>query len=55
MFPLVSNILGARYKGFATLDAAKDYYFAAKSVGKVWIVRDPGDDQVFGPESEAIQ
>ena len=55
VLPLVSNVSGARYRGFATLETAKDYYLNAKRMGKVQIVRDPGDDQVFGPESEAIQ
>lgn len=55
VLPLVSNVSGARYRGFATLETAKDYYLNAKRMGKVRIVRDPGDDQVFGPESEAIQ
>ncbi|KIK03568.1 hypothetical protein K443DRAFT_95060, partial [Laccaria amethystina LaAM-08-1] len=55
VFPLVSNVSGARFRGFTTLEAAQDYYFAAKHLGKVWIVRNPGDDQVFSPESEAIQ
>ena len=55
VFPLVSNVLGARYKGFTTLEAAQEYYLASKRMGKVRIVRDPGDDQAFGPESQAIQ
>ena len=55
MLPLVSKVLGAHYGGFMTVKTAKDYYSNARCMGKVWIVRDPGDDQVFGPESKAIQ
>jgi len=55
VLPLVSNILGAHYRGFVTLEAAKDFYLGAKHLDKVWIVRNPGDDQVFGPRGKAIQ
>jgi len=55
VLPLVSNVLGAHYRGFMTLEAAKDFYLGAKRLGKIQIVRNPGDDQVFGPRGEAIQ
>ena len=55
MLPLVSNVSGARYKGLATFEVAKEYYLGAKRLGKVRIVRNPGDDQVFSPEDQAIQ
>jgi len=55
VLPLISNVLGAHYRGFVTLEAAKDFYLGAKRLGKIQIVRNPGDDQVFGPRGEAIQ
>ena len=53
--PLVSGISGAWYKGFSTHDKAARFYLDAKEKGLVRIVRDPGDDALFGPLHEAMQ
>ena len=41
---LIRHVSNARYKGFSTHDEAKEFYLGAKQMGKVKIVRDPGDD-----------
>lgn len=53
--PLVLGVPGARHKSFSTHELAKEFYLGAKTFGKVKIVRDPGDDEVYGPMSDAIQ
>jgi hypothetical protein len=52
---LIRHISDARYKGFPTQLAAEKYYAAGKARGMVRIVRDPGDDEKFGPMAHAIQ
>jgi hypothetical protein len=55
VLPLVSGVSGARYKGFSTCEKAIAYYLDAKDNGLVNIVRDPGDDALFGPLHDAMQ
>jgi len=49
------HVPNALYRGFSTLEDAKGYYLDAKKNGDVRIVRDPGDNALFGPEDDAIQ
>lgn len=46
--PLVLGVHGACHKSFPTYDMAKEFYLGAKKMGKVRIVRDPGDDERLG-------
>jgi hypothetical protein len=52
---LISQVPNSRHKGFSTREEAEQYYLGAKSLGKVRSVRNPGDDEVFGPRDEAVQ
>lgn len=53
--PLVRGVHGARHKSFPTYSLAQEFYCGAKTLGKVRIVRDPGDEEIYGPMSDAIQ
>ena len=53
--PLIRGVHGTRHKSFPTHSLAQEYYQGAKTLGKVGIVRDPGDDEIYGPMSDAIQ
>ena len=46
MFPMLD---------FSTHDQAEEFYLDAKLKNNVKIVRDPGDDQKYGPMDVAIQ
>ena len=50
-----SGVPGAKYKGFPMQEKAKQAYRNAKCNGKVSIVRNPDDDQTYGPLFYAIQ
>jgi len=52
---LIYQVPDARYKGFTTQSAAEEYYIHAKGRGMVRIVRNPGDNEKFGPMVNAIQ
>ena len=53
--PLICHVSNARYKGFSTHKQAKEFYFGAKQMNKVRIVRNPGDDEKYGPMDDAVQ
>ena len=55
ILPLVSRVSGARYKAFQTREQAATFYLNAKEEGLVSVVRDPGDDILFGPFHDAMQ
>jgi hypothetical protein len=52
---LVLGVSGAKFKGFATKEKATQAYLGAKNDGEVRIVRNPGDDEKYGPLFFAIQ
>ena len=51
---LVDGVSGATFTGFKVYDDAVEDYFEAKAAGLVRVVRNPGDERVFGPLSLAI-
>ena len=53
--PLIRHVSNARFKGFSTYDKAVEFYLDAKQMNKVRIVRDPGDDEKYGPIEDAVQ
>jgi hypothetical protein len=53
--PYVKNVSGATHKSFRTHDLALDYYLDAKAKGRVRVVRNPGDDVIYGSRSDAMQ
>ena len=53
--PLIHGFSGARYKGFTTQEQATKFYLDAKKNGSVSIIRDPGDEEFFGPVRDAMQ
>lgn len=52
---LVLGVSGGKFKGFSTKEKANQAYHSAKNHGKVHIVRNPGDDEKYGPLFYAIQ
>jgi hypothetical protein len=52
---LVLGVSGGKYKGFSTKENAIQAYLRAKNNGEVRIVRNPGDDDKYGPLFYAIQ
>lgn len=52
--PLIDYVSGARFKSYPTRDEAAAAYKHDKSMGLVRIVRDPGDDEIYGPMFYAI-
>lgn len=50
---LVTGVSGGLATGFKRYDDAIADYFEAKARGLVTVVRQPGDDDIFGPRSEA--
>jgi len=55
IIPFISGVSGAWYKGFATHELAAKFYLDAKKNGLVSVVRDPGDNKLFGPLCDAMQ
>ncbi|KIJ90577.1 hypothetical protein K443DRAFT_116395, partial [Laccaria amethystina LaAM-08-1] len=53
--PLIKKVSGARHKSFRTHDEALTFYLDAKTQSKVRVVRNPGDDCIYGPISQAMQ
>ena len=53
--PLIARVSGARFKAFSTHNQATRFYLHAKENGLVRVVRDPGDDVLFGPLRNAMQ
>lgn len=52
---LIDYVTGSRYKSFKTLAQAAEFYLEHKRKDKVFLVRNPGDEDRFGPEADAIQ
>lgn len=52
---LIFQVPDARHKSFSTHEMAEEFYLGAKSLGKVRCVRNPGDDEIYGPRDEAVQ
>ena len=53
--PLVDFVSGARYQSYPTRDDAVAAYRNGKINGLARIIRDPGDDEIYGPMFYAIQ
>jgi hypothetical protein len=53
--PYVKKVSGATHKSFGTYDQALAYYLDAKAKHAVRVVRNPGDDVIYGPRSQAMQ
>lgn len=53
--PLIHQVSDARHKSFSTHELAVEFYLGAKKLGRVRIVRDPGDDEKYGPREDGIQ
>ena len=51
---LVSGILGNTFVGYYTYEDAIEEYEHAKAHGLIEVMRDPGDDDIFGPIKYAI-
>ena len=55
VLPLIRYVSDARHKSFPTFEKAVAYYLDAKRRNLVRIVRDPGDDDIYGPINAAVQ
>jgi hypothetical protein len=53
--PLIHQVSDARHKSFSTHEQAVEFYLGAKKLGRVRIVRNPGDDEKYGPREDGIQ
>jgi len=53
--PLIHYVSNARHKSFPTYEKAVEYYLDAKRRNLVRIVRDHGDDNIYGPINAAVQ
>ena len=53
--PLIHQVSDAHHKSFSTHEQVIEFYLGAKKLGKVRIVRDPGDDEKYGPREDGIQ
>jgi hypothetical protein len=53
--PMVRYVPNARHKSFSTFEKAVEYYLDAKTRNLVRIVRDRGDDDIYGPINAAVQ
>lgn len=51
---LVDGVSKATFTGFKVYDDAVKDYFEAKAAGLVRVVRDPGDELIYGPLSKAV-
>ena len=52
---LTDCVSNAHYKRFVTHHDAEQYYIDAKKSCKVQVVRNPGDNKLYGPLDHAIQ
>jgi hypothetical protein len=52
---LTSGVSGSCQESFKTYDEALYLYTDAKRRGIVRLVRDPGDEEIFGPVEDAMQ
>ena len=53
--PLIRHVSNARFRGFSTSNSAEEFYRDGKQTKKVKIVREPGDDEIYGPIEDAVQ
>jgi len=53
--PLVKKVSGSHYKSFLTHEQALTHYSDTKRSGQVEVIRDPGDDLIYGPRPEVEQ
>jgi len=53
--PLVKRVSGSHYKSFLTHEQVLAYYSDTKNNGWVEVIRNPGDDEIYGPRSEVEQ
>jgi len=51
---LVSGVSGSSFSGFNSYQDAVKNYYEAKSRGCVRVEREPGDEAMFSPLSQAI-
>ena len=51
---LVDGVSKATFTGFKVYDDAVEDYFEAKAAGLVRVVREPGDELLYGPLSKAV-
>ena len=52
---LIHHVSHARFRGFSTYASAEEFYREGKQANKVKIVREPGDDKIYGPIEKAVQ
>jgi hypothetical protein len=50
-----SRVSGAQHRSFSTHEAAMAFYLDVKKNHLVSVVRDPGDDALFGPSNDVMQ
>ena len=48
MLPLIRGVSDTCFRGFSTREKATAYYLDAKDKGFMSVIRDPGDDALFG-------
>lgn len=53
--PLIRHVSHARFRGFSTYASAEEFYREGKQANKVKIIREPGDDKIYGPIEKAVQ
>ncbi|KIJ95422.1 hypothetical protein K443DRAFT_33266, partial [Laccaria amethystina LaAM-08-1] len=51
---LVDFVPGAMHKGFSNQQDAERHYRLAQHRNWVKIIRNPGDDQIYGPEADTM-
>ena len=47
--PLIKQVSGALHKSFRTHNEVLTFYLDTKRKSKVCVVRNPGDDYIYGP------
>jgi hypothetical protein len=53
--PLIEHVSGAQFQSYPTHTDAVAAYKRNKGMGLVRVVRDPGDDEIYGPMFYAVQ
>ena len=51
----ICQVSGAHHKSFPTQELAAEYYLGAKHMDKVFVVRNPSDDEIYSPRDKAMQ
>jgi hypothetical protein len=49
------GVPNARFKAYSTEDQAVVAYLDAKRNGRLSVIRNPGDDEVYGPRDDSVQ